>query len=721
VVFLEMHKFIVLAAGVFAAAAHGAALPPIPATPKVPVVDVYHGVAVVDNYRWLESNSDPKVKAWSRGENARARAFIDALPNQAAVRARLEELIRSTSVSYSLSTRAGGVIFAVKEDPKRQQPTIVTLKSENDLASERTLLDPNLMDSKGGTEFDWFVVSNDGRLLGVSLSKGGSESGDLHVYDVPTMKEVGEAIPHVQNGTAGGSVAFTPDNSGFWYTRYPRGHDRAPEDMQRYQQVWFHTIGADQATDHYEMGRDLPKIAEISLKSKEDGKWILATVKNGDGGEVEFFLRPTAPGARWIQLSRFSDHAVLAAFGEDDCLYLMSRAGSPKGRVLRLALGSEPRLADAALVVPESEGAVEDLVATRTRLYVSYLEGGPSRLRVFDTTDWKGRDVPIPPVSAVSEVVKVGGDDVVFQDESYVAPPAVYRYSAATGEVSKTVLAVTSIANYADCDVERQYAISKDGTRVPLNIIKLQGTHLDGRNPTILYAYGGYGISETPHFSAWRRVWVEQGGVFVTANIRGGGDYGDQWHLDGNLLKKQNDYDDFYACARWLINHGYTSAAKLGILGGSNGGLLMGAALTQHPETYRAVVSMVGVYDMLRVELTPNGAFNVTEYGTVKDPDQFKALYGYSPYHHVVDGVRYPSILLMTGDNDPRVDPWHSRKFCARLQAASGSSNPILLRTSAASGHGIGSSLSELIGLRADMVGFFIQELGVDFHPPRKA
>ena len=256
---------------------------------------------------------------------------------------------------------------------------------------------------------------------------------------------------------------------------------------------------------------------------------------------------------------------------------------------------------------------------------------------------------------------------------------------------------------------------------VPLNIIKKKSAKLDGTNPTILWAYGGYGVSETPGFSASRRVWLDQGGIYVVANIRGGGEYGDQWHLDGNLLKKQNDYDDFYACARWLIDHRYTSESKLAIMGGSNGGLLMGAALTQHPETYRAVVSMVGVYDMLRVELTTNGAFNVTEYGTVKDPAQFQALYAYSPLHRVVDGTAYPSILLTTGANDPRVDPWHSRKFCARLQAANASANPILLRTSNAAGHGIGSALDVIIAERADIYAFLLHELGVEFDPARCA
>jgi len=397
----------------------------------------------------------------------------------------------------------------------------------------------------------------------------------------------------------------------------------------------------------------------------------------------------------------------------------MSRAGAPRGKILRLALDGQPALARAVEIVKESEGAIQTFLPAKSLLYVNYLAGGPSRVGVFDLSGGARPDVPILPVSTASGLVRLEGDDIVFVNGSYLKLPATYRYSAGTATVGRTALAMTSIADYSDCEVVREFARSRDGTMVPLNIIRRKGTKLDGNNPTILYAYGGYGLSMQPAFSASTRVWLEQGGVYVVANIRGGGEYGDQWHLDGNLLKKQNDYDDFYACACWLVDRGYTVPARLGIMGGSNGGLLMGVALTQHPELYRAVVSMVGIYDMLRVELTQNGAFNVTEYGTVKDPAQFNALFGYSPYHHVVDGVRYPAVLLATGANDPRVDPWHSRKFCARLQAATSSPWPVLLRTSDAAGHGIGSSLAETIALRTDAFMFLINELGVDYRPAK--
>ena len=705
-------SFLITLALALAAQAPASTPPPAPDTPKVPVVDEYHGTKVVDDYRWLENTGDPAVKRWSDAQNARTRAYLDALPRRDEIKSRLDRLVRSSSVSYGVSVLRGGLLFAYKSDPKKQQAMVVTLASADDANSEHVIVDPNALDSKGSISIDWFVPSLDGRMVGLSLSKGGSEAGDLHLYDVATAREIGEVIPHVQNGTAGGSMAFSPDGTGFWYTRYPRGTEHAPQDAGFYQQVWYHRIGTGTEDDSYELGRDLPKIAEIALAAKEDGKWVLAEVKNGDGGEVAYFLRPSAPGGAWTQVSTFSDRIVHFAFGADDALYLMSRAGAPRGKILRLPLDGAPSLAKARLVVPESEGAISAFEPTRSRLYVDYLIGGPSRVGVFDLSGRPLKDLPLLPVSSTSGLVRLDGDDVLFQNGSYLLPPAWYRFEEATGAVRPTALRITSLAEYSDCEVVRDFAKSRDGTLVPLNIIKLKTAKLDGANPTILYAYGGYGVSETPSFSASRRVWLEHGGIYVDANIRGGGEYGDQWHLDGNMLRKQNDYDDFYACARWLIDHRYTSEARLAIMGGSNGGLLMGAALTQHPETYRAVVSMVGIYDMLRVELTTNGAFNVTEYGTVKDPEQFRALYGYSPYHHVVDGTRYPSVLLTTGANDPRVEPWHSRKFCARLQAATASQNPVLLRTSDSSGHGIGSSLDEIIAERTDMYLFLLHELG---------
>jgi len=681
-----------------------------PETPRKPVTTAYHGVKVTDDYRWLEDGEDPAVKSWSDAQNTAARAYLDSVPSRARLQKRVDALIRETSVSYREVVDRRGALFAEKVDPKKQQPFIVALPDLDHPENARVVLDPNVLDPTGHTAIDFWVPSLDGSKVAISLSKNGSESGDVHTYDTATGKEIDGVVTQVNNGTAGGSVAWNADGTGFYYTRYPRGSERAPSDMAFYQQIWFHKLGVPTAQDTYELGKELPRIAEILLEASEDGKFVLASVKNGDGGEAEFFVR----GANgWTQVSRFEDQAVRGVLGLDGGLYLLSRQGAPKGKVLRVPLES-PQLAKAAVIVPEGDGAIERLEPAAQKLYVEEVLGGPSRVRAFPLQGGAPETVSTPEVSRIREIDRLHGGDVLLNVETYLAPPAFFRLDGRSGQLTRTALAVTSVADYSDCEVVRSKATSKDGTKVPFNVIRKKGTKLDGKNPTMLYGYGGYGTSIKPSFNPSRRAWIDAGGVYVEANLRGGGEYGDAWHKAGNLTRKQNVFDDFYAVSQALVRQGYADKDHLVIMGGSNGGLLMGAELIQHPEAWKAVVSFVGIYDMLRVEETPNGGFNVTEFGTVKEPEQFKALYAYSPYHHVKNHQTYPATLFLTGANDPRVDPWHSRKMVARLQAANGARTPILLRTSSASGHGIGSAIDEIIAQRVDVYGFLFSVLGVD-------
>jgi len=359
---------------------------------------------------------------------------------------------------------------------------------------------------------------------------------------------------------------------------------------------------------------------------------------------------------------------------------------------------------------------VEGIVPTAHRLYVLGLWGGPSDVRVFDLQGHEQSRIPVSPVSAVNTLVPLDGDDVIYQSESYLTPAAWFRFDSASGKTERTNLFMRPAADFSDAEVVREFATSKDGTKIPVNIIRRKGTKLDGKNPTLLTGYGGYGISISPAYDVNVRIWLDQGGVFAEANLRGGAEYGDDWHRAGMLTKKQNVFDDFAACAEHLILAGYTNSSRLAIQGGSNGGLLMGAELTQHPKLFRAVASSVGIYDTRRNELSPNAVFNVTEYGSVKDSVQFRALYAYSPYHHVVDRTAYPAVLFLTGANDPRVNPMHSRKMTARLQAATSSGLPVLLRTSSNSGH-INASLNDRIERTADIYAFFLHELGVSLKP----
>jgi prolyl oligopeptidase len=680
-----------------------------PETKRAAVSETYHGTSVVDEYRWLEA-SDDEVKAWSDAQNAHARSYLDRLPHAAEIKKRISEILKSRPAEYVVLAERKGRLFALKVEPPKQQPMLVVLRSPDDRSSEKMILDPNKLNTKGTTAIDFYRPSLDGKRVAVSLSENGSEDGTVHVYDVDTATEVGEPVPRVNGGTAGGSVAFNADGSGFWYTRYPRNQERPPEDMAFYQQVYFHKIGTPTESDVYAIGKDFPRIAEIELETSDDGAYVLARVANGDGGEFAHYV---FDGKSWKQITQFKDKVIFARFGRDAALYLLSRDGAPRGKILRLPLATLD-LAKAKLIVPQSEGTIESYAPSETKLYVVDLLGGPSDIRVFSLAGKLEANVPVPPVSSVSEVVREDKDEILFRGTSYIDAPAWYRYSADDASVKKTALFRTAVVDYSDTEVLRETAVSKDGTKVPINIIRKKSTRLDGKNPTILYGYGGYGVSMTPAFREDVRVWIEQGGVYAVANLRGGGEFGEEWHHAGNLTKKQNVFDDFFACAEHLISSGYTRPEKLAILGGSNGGLLMGAALTQHPDLFGAVVSQVGIYDMLRVELTNNGAFNVTEFGSVKDPDQFKALYAYSPYHHVKDGVRYPATLFMTGANDPRVDPWHSRKMAARLQAASASKKPILLRTDDA-GHGFGTSLDVRVSQVADLYAFAFSALGVKY------
>jgi len=719
-----MKRICVLAAAVIAvsSAAFAADVLPPPPTPAGNTVDTIQGVRIADPYRWLEDWNDPKVQAWSNAQNERTRAYLDALPDRGTVKTELSRLINETSPAYTRLSAKGPFVFALYTDASKQQPMLVVTNAAGDPATRRIVLDPNQIDAKGLTSIDWFVASPDGKRVAVSLSKNGSEDGTLHVFDVPGGQEIEAPIPRVQFPTAGGSLAWTADGNGFWYTRYP-GPDAPEADRHFNMQVYFHKLGADPKTDTLALGAKdgLERVSEVFLDNRYRRSAILASVQRGDGGEWAFYvMRTDAPPQ---QIATYEDRIVYATVGPDDAIYAISRAGAPNGKILKLA-APYGRLAQAKTIVPESSIAIlsggaeshdADLTLTSRRLFVRDIVGGPNQVRIFDLDGKPEGKLSLPEIASNTEIEPLSNGDVLFDVSTYLQPRYYAKWSPPTGKTEETALKVVSPVSFADAEVVRAFATSRDGTRVPLNIIEKKGTKRDGKNPTLLYGYGGYGISMTPYFlGASRRIWLDAGGIYVIANIRGGAEYGERWHQEGMLTHKQNVFNDFAAAAHTLIDDGYTSHEKLALMGGSNGGLLMGAMITQHPKLAHAVVSAVGIYDMLRVELDPNGAFNVTEFGTVKNPDEFKALYAYSPYHHVAAGTPYPAVLMLTGATDGRVNPLHSRKFAAALQAASNSGLPILLRTSANSGHGIGSSLNERIAEQTDQLTFLFDQLGMN-------
>ena len=691
-------------------AAMAAALPSVP-TPIHPVTNTYHGVAVVDNYQWLEDAAAPAVQDWVRLQNERTHAYFERLPYREGIAQQLLQLRSDESARYGALQWKKGRYFALRFKPPAQQPVLIRLSSLEPPALWRPVFDPNRYNTNGTTAMDWFVPSPDGRLVAVSLSEGGSEQGTLHFFEVDSGKELSDVIPRVQFPTGGGSAAWTADGSAILYTRYPQAGEKPEADLNFYQQVWLHRLGTPISQDQYEIGKDFPRIAEIELEGSPDGQWILASVANGDGGDYEHYLRDRS--GKWRQLTRFEDDIKRARFGRDKGLYLLSRHQAPHGKLLRVSLDS-PELSKATMVTPERKGVVEDYAPCDHGVYVSYLLGGPSELVYYPAGSTHPQQIPVLPVSTVGGLNSWQGDELVFGNVSYLKPFALFTFSPSLKQPRRTAIYTTASADFDDIEVVREFATSKDGTRIPLNILRKKGVKLDGQNPTLLYGYGGYGINLTPGFDSTRRVWFDAGGISVVANLRGGGDYGEEWHKAGNLTRKQNVFDDFIAAAEHLVQRHYTNPSKLAAEGGSNGGLLMGAFLTQRPDLARAVVSHVGIYDMLRVELDPNGQFNVTEFGTVKNLDQFKALYAYSPYHHVRDGVKYPAVFLPTGANDGRVNPAQSRKMAAALQAATASGYPILFRSNASAGHGIGTSLKDRIAEQALVYSFLFDQLGID-------
>ena len=656
-----------------------------PSAARRPVANDYFGVVVKDDFQWLESASDPATKSWVAAQNAYSRRYLDAMPARAALHSQLRSLMSSTSSSYSELVERGGLIFALKTAPPKQQPLLVTLKSVDDVASEHVVYDPNEEAPNGSLTIDIFKPSLDGKRVAITVSEGGSEDGTLRIVDVASGQALPDRIPRVTYPTGGGDVAWGPGSTGLYYTQYPTPGTRPNADAHFFQQVFYHTLGTAASADRAEVGADFPRIAETQLESSRDGRTVTAIVENGDGGDYALYLKTTTADAQgtWRRIAIASDGVKATRIGDDGALYLLSRAGAPRGKILRLVVDGKTKSVDWAkvpVVVASSEGTIEHYAVGGGRVYSAELLGGPSRLRTIDIRTRHVSSVVLPPVSGVDDIAALARGDAVAKVTSFLAPPAWSH--VASGRARRTALVVTSEANFNDTEVVREFAVSKDGTQIPLNILRRKGTRLDAANPTILYGYGGCSISQVPRFDPARRVWLDQGGVYVIANLRGGGEYGDAWHLAGNLTRKQTVFDDFIASADHLIKQGYTQPSRLAIVGGSNGGLLMGAAMTQRPDLFRAVVSRVGIYDMLRVELDPNGAFNTTEFGSVKDRAQFDALYAYSPLHRVRDGTDYPAVLMLTGDNDGRVNPAHSRKMIARLQQADPSGRAILLRTS---------------------------------------
>jgi prolyl oligopeptidase len=684
-----------------------AAAPTPPATPTVNASTTYWGVNVDDPYRWLEGDT-PSVAHWLDAQNEYAAQVFAGFAHADAINARLRQLA-ITGPQQSDPKIATGTLFYLRETPPQAQPVLVA--QDWPAGSVRVLVDLN---PAGGLEsIEGYWPAPDGLHVAYATQDAGAERTTMRV--VTTSGTVlPDTLPWVGGGTSTDALAWDSDGRGFVYTRMPKPMSPQAAVSWFGSSLYHHVLGTPASSDTPSLGQGFSPVAEWNAMNSADGR-IVALVHFGDGSYNSVYEQTAGAWHKLVDASAGvlvgdDETTVTTAAFVGDRLYVIETAGAPKGRIVSIGAGTS------RTVVPESDWAIRAIAAVRGGFLTTEVNGPDWRVRHFSADGTFIRTVGLPArgVAIGGIATDAGSDAALIAYSGWVIPDRWVRYDLKSGALTQ-LYALKPPADYSDVEFTVLYATSKDGSRVPVTVIHKRGMSAASNAPGILTAYGGYGLSQRPTFIGSVLFWVERGGVFADANIRGGGEYGETWHLDGRLTKKQNDYDDFAACARALLDSGWVAPGRLGIVGGSNGGLLMGAALVQHPELYRAVVSFAGDYDMLRVEDSPNGRFNITEFGTVKDQDQFNALYAYSPYYNVRNGTAYPAVLMIAGSNDPRVPPWQSRKMVARLQASTASAQPVLLITHSQAGHGIGASFSQRLGNRSAEYIFFANELKLNF------
>jgi len=575
-------------------------------------------------------------------------------------------------------------------------------------------VDPNKLSADGALSISDISTSPSGEIVAVVFNESGKEVGNTNFYKVPTGEKLKDIIFKTHGPTAGGSLVWLSENE-LLHTRYPHKGEKAEKDMFFYQNLFKYKLGSSKST--YELGNGLAKISAITVQKAPDSEKVIATVQYGDSGKFSYYMR--FRNGKWKKILSHSDEVKEAFFGYGDQLFLITFKGSPKGRLVKVN-AKNPGLKNAKTIVKETKDSiVTDFysggvsLALKNNIVLMYQLGGPSEFRIFDYSGKQSKGASGSAIEKVGGFVdRKDGKGFYFSKSSFVSPYTYYSYDFKSGETEKTKIGQRSIVDLSDVEVVREFAVSKDGTKVPVNIILPRGYKKGEVRPLILTGYGGYGVNITPSFQESNSVWLNNGGIFAVANLRGGGEYGKKWHNEGRLTFKQNVFDDFHAASKHLISEAYTTKDKIGIMGGSNGGLLMGAVMTQYPDDYKAVVTKVGIYDSLRSELSPNGAFNIPEFGTVKKKDEFEALYSYSPYHNAKK-ASYPAVLITTGINDNRVDPMHSLKMAAKLQSVNQSQDPVILRVDLDSGHGQGDSVDKKIKKQADVFSFFHEQLGM--------
>jgi prolyl oligopeptidase len=724
----SFYSLLVAAAAVYAGDSQAADTPAAApgAPPKAqakPIVDIYHGTKVTDNYRWLEDGNSPETQKWVADEMAYTRALLDPLPGRDAIHKRLTELLSIGSITAPVI--AGKHYFYTKREGMQNQPVLYVRDGLN--GPDRMLVDANQLAADGTIALDWFQPSDNGRYVAYGTSQSGSEMSTLHIVETKS----GTILPDIIERTRAASIAWLHDNSGFYFTRYPKKGD-VPAGQEMYNRhVFFHELGTDPETDDliFGEGRDPEDWPSVFLSN--DGRWLLIHVSQG-WTKSELFLMDTHgknPSSRLTTGKNFNYGAEVY----DGKVYIITNEDAPRYRAFVTEAGNFDREAWRE-IIPQSDAVLQNVSVYGGKLFAQYEQNATSQLKLFDLEGKKITDIWLPAIGTVFQTTGRWNHDEAFVGfHSFTVPPSIYRVdltpvhykTAGKNSIEGEVIANPTLWTKVDApsidpsayEVAQEWYKSKDGTRVPMFIVHKKGLEKSGKNPTLLTAYGGFNISLTPSFSRTAYLWMEHGGIFAVANLRGGAEFGEDWHRAGMLDKKQNVFDDMIAAAEHLISEKYTDKNHLAIQGGSNGGLLMGAMMTQRPDVFRAVVCQVPLLDMLRYQNFQIAKLWIPEYGTADNAEQFKWLYAYSPYQHVKAGVEYPAILFLTGDFDTRVDPMHAKKMAALMQAeaknGSSKTRPILLRIESKAGHGAGKPVTKQIEEFTDVYSFLFWQLGM--------
>lgn len=679
-----------------------------PSTNQVAQSDNYHGVEVKDPYRWLEDPDSDATKAWVQAQNELTNSYLATIPTRDKLQQRLTQLWDYEK--YSSPFKRGQSYFYFKNDGLQNQSVLYTLKSLDD--EGEILLDPNSLSADGTVALSGLSISDDGQWMAYGLSTAGSDWVEYRVKNIATRQDTADHLQWIKFSGA----SWTKDNQGFFYSRYDQPNAETKlEDVNYYQKLYYHRLGTPQAEDILIYHRPDQKEWGFSGSVTEDGKYLIISVWLGtDSKNLVFYKNLEQPDSEVVELiSEFvASYSVIDNDG--DTFWLRTDLNAPRGRVIAIDLDN-PDQANWQEIIPEAPETLEGIGLLNNQFVADYLKDARSQIKIYALDGTFVREVELPGIGSAGGFGGKRYDTETFYTfTSFTTPATIYRYDLTTGE-SKLFRQPQVDFDPEAYQTQQVFYPSKDGTKIPMFITHKKGIKLDGNNPTYLYAYGGFNISLTPSFSISNVVWLEMGGIYAVPNLRGGGEYGEDWHQAGMKDKKQNVFDDFIAAAEWLIEQKYTRTEKLAIAGGSNGGLLVGACMTQRPDLFAAAIPAVGVLDMLRFHKFTIGWAWCSEYGTPDDEADFKTLYAYSPLHNLKQGTAYPATLITTADHDDRVVPAHSFKFAAALQAAHQGDHPVLIRIETKAGHGAGKPTSKVIEEAADKWGFLMANLGMEY------